>query len=176
MIKEDLQDAIQKENFERAAKLRDVCTTVESITQSQSVVLEANKTGIFVLVSQSDEWYLYTIIRLHEGRVVDIISSKELQEDSDLAKIWLMIEHEYKITLDREEITEGHIAHSFSRINKQQKQQLVEQALSYQTSYIQSQAHQQTTLSNDLLVMLQKRYNRKQFPYTIECTDISHFG
>jgi len=37
-----IQEAIKKENFERAAKLRDIHNTIDQISQSQNVVIEQN--------------------------------------------------------------------------------------------------------------------------------------
>lgn len=41
-------------------------------------------------------------------------------------------------------------------------------------SYVYAQVHQDSTLLNNILHDLQSKYDLMQYPYRIECIDISH--
>lgn len=82
-IMQRLEEAVQQEHFEYAAKLRDMYTKVDLLTEKQNVVLSRPVTGNIVLIKPIGERRVCCLIKLYEGKVIDIIRYKQHYNDGE---------------------------------------------------------------------------------------------
>lgn len=86
---------MEQENFERAARLRDVYRSIENLTEKQSVVLSRNYNGVMFLIKKVSIWYLVGSINFFEGKIVDIVVNKFCSDDVDQAHLITLFENEF---------------------------------------------------------------------------------
>lgn len=180
-IRHHIDQAIALQNFERAAKLRDMSMTLQEVTEQQSISLESDKTGIYVMIIAQPKRFIRWVISLVQGKISDVITWKENQDDSDLVWLFKTIEREYEHSLTpiqkEDTIRVAHATQS-KAFNKKEQKQLG----SHLTRFLEGYLHehhlddQEVTATHYLLESLQKKYHLPALPVTIECTDISHFG
>jgi len=75
--------AIKLQNFERAAKLRDMFHNLQNVTDQQTVVLDTQKTGIYAMIVEQEKRYVRGILNLTNGVINDVITGKEHRDDTD---------------------------------------------------------------------------------------------
>ena len=178
IIKKDIDKAIQQQHFEWAAKLRDVYMSITTISQQVSISLDSLKTWIFLEIHSTASWHFYAVMKIYEGKIIDIITWKEATTEWDILDITPMVELEYKVSLSL--VNQTPSTHSFSsftkKLTKKELWFLEDRASDYINAYIQSNHDQSVSITNELLKDLEERYYFNSFPYLIECTDISHFS
>ncbi len=200
-IHEQLETAITQENFERAAQLRDVYTSLQWFVEKQDVVLPEKKDGYLAVITSIWRQRIYTVLVFKQGKLMDVITSKEQHSDSDEDSLHLAIQRtfgEWTITKNNNETIilglpfskGGGRAGGISWNNKKKLKipllggetkrglkPLLHLAENFLESYIISQSLQEeSTMINDLMKTLQTRYTLKNIPYRIECIDISHLS
>jgi len=62
------------------------------------------------------------------------------------------------------------------KLNKKNQNEIISLVNGFLESYLILESFKDENLLNDLLLELQKRYKLKNFPYHLECIDISHFS
>jgi len=92
--------AVSLQNFERAAKLRDMYHNLQNVTDQQTVVLETQKTGIYAMIVEQKERYVRGVLHLTNGVINDVITGKEHREDTDMQTLIQTIGREYECELD----------------------------------------------------------------------------
>lgn len=180
-IKQELYKQIQQcivdQNFERAAKLRDIYNNIDTLTQKQSVVLPDTKiNGIFYKVIHVWTKWIYAIVVFQNGKLVDILRFEE-DDNIDLESIISSIELDFgDVTLEKDK---NQNTYWYSRILKPTKSILkiiLSHIDDYITSFISSITWKDQYLINNILDQLQTKYLLKTYPYKIECLDISHLS
>lgn len=187
-IHEQIETAIIHENYERAAQLRDIYTSLQGFVEKQDVVLEQKINGYIALIKTIWIQYIYTVLVFTQGKLMDIITSREQASDIEKDSLELSIQRtfgEWKLTKSTNQtillglplIKGGGEAGGILWNNKKQLQKLVTLAENFLESYIISQSLQEeSTMINDMMATIKNRYRLKYIPYRIECIDISHFG
>ncbi len=178
----EIQKAIQNDNFERAAFLRDTYKNIQNYTQKQSIELSDPINGVFYKISLIQSWYVFVIIKFHRGKLIDIIRSKENSQDINFTKLKNKIEIEFgrmktlkktkdtRIGCSKKDLQQRkeHIDTNYSSIIS-----LLDNSLE---SLILSTSMEKENMINEILSSLQTKYKLKNYPYSIECIDISHLS
>jgi excinuclease ABC subunit C len=176
LIKSEIQQAIDKQYFERAAKLRDMLFHIDKVTETQRVILDPKINGYFFKIQLIWSRYVYVITKFFEWKLIDIITGK-----NPLALEGTLEAREQFLSSFTVEFWESLIPHNetFFYTKKQKKSTLQEiEKLSENLleNYIAKTSFEKENVMNDLLIELQARYHIKDFPYHIECIDISHLS
>ncbi|USN55165.1 MAG: hypothetical protein H6765_00705 [Candidatus Peribacteria bacterium] len=170
----EIELAVQGERYERAAKLRDCYSSVERLTQGQEVVLQQPRQGYFARIkAHKDRWYL-VLLTLVDGKIIDVISKREHQNDIDLSSLRLMIAREYGTGEESDEQATTDVYKFDKPLNKQDQAQLHAHANNFLTGFINGTLAQTQEESEDILQQLQQRYQLVSYPIRIETLDISH--
>lgn len=175
-IKAQIELAAKTEKFERAAKLRDIYLQIENLTEQQTVVLPKNSSGYFCVLQKISSWRVYIILNFYEWKIIDIIINKQNSDDIDLNSIQTLLELEFG------KMEKDILEHQFLffspkiKLNKSHKTDILELSKWFLDSYLAWESLKDENLLNDLLLELQEKYKFKNFPYHIECIDISHFA
>lgn len=177
-ITHEIEQCITSQNFEYAAKLRDIYHNMDAMTTKQSVILDPQINGAYCLIQQLGTYRVYCILTIQQGKLVDILRFKESVEETSIEQIQLQFEMEYS------QDTSLTITHHKSQIYELSTLQdhdanesiLKDQALRFIENFVISDSRQSNSVVNDLLGQLQSRYHLSTYPYRIECIDISHLS
>ncbi|MFZ2151112.1 MAG: GIY-YIG nuclease family protein [Candidatus Absconditicoccaceae bacterium] len=181
-ILSQINQSIQLQNFERAAKLRDIYNNIEGLSQQQTVVLTGSITGYIFKIKKIGAWFVYVLLYFNQGKLVDIIRHKFHQDDADFASLISSISNEcgdFKITPVKLNTNSDNIIginKCIKKLSKSDIQEIDKLIEGFFDSYVISTSFEGENLNNELLKNLQSRYKFKNFPYHIECVDISHLG
>ncbi len=169
-IRQLIDDAIKTENFERAAKLRDIYLQIWNFTEKQSVEYVNSFSWYLLQIRETGPRRTYVLLHFFEGKMIDIIrhhfEKDEIDEDTMIAsfssEFWTF------------HLEEGFYSTVRFPWNKEERQRILKLFDDFFESYLLVNTIQWSWIMNDLLQELQNRYNLKQFPYQVECLDISH--
>ena len=169
-IKKLIDEAVLKQNFERAAKLRDIYFQIDQFTEKQTVEFAKNITWYLLQIRPIGQKYVYVLLNFYEGKLIDIIRHHFDQEDTTIesmlnafqSEFWDFYQHEIWYTTTKYKRTQTESVQLQNLFNN------------FFESYIISQTMQGSGLTNDLLDTLRQRYGFPKLPYQIECLDISH--
>ena len=169
-IKKLIDEAVLKQNFERAAKLRDIYFQIDQFTEKQTVEFAKNITWYLLQIRPIGQKYVYVLLNFYEGKLIDIIRHHFDQEDTSIesmlnafqSEFWDFYQHEIWYTTTKYKRTQTESVQLQNLFNN------------FFESYIISQTMQGSWLTNDLLETLKQRYEFPKLPYQIECLDISH--
>lgn len=189
-IYEQIEAVITHENFEWAAQLRDIYTSLQGFVERQDVVLPEKKDGYLALVKNIWTQFIYTVLVFTQGKLMDVITSKEQQNDIEEDSLHLAIQRNFgsgivkkisktdtQIIWNLQSKSSGIISESSGIFWKNLLKSLLKLAENFLESYIISQSLQEeSTLINDMFKTLKARYGLKNIPYRIECIDISHLS
>ena len=187
-IHEQIEIAIIHENFEWAAQLRDIYQSLQWFVEQQDVVLPEKKDGYLAVVKTIGKQYIYTVLVFTQGKLMDVITSKEQHSDIEEDSLYLAIQRtfgEWSLTKNTNEaiilglplLKGGGEAGGILWRNKKQLKPLLHLAENFLESYIITQSLQEeSTMINDMFQTLKERYHLKHIPYRIECIDISHLS
>ncbi len=171
-IRQQIEDAINKQHFEWAAKLRDILLHINQFTESQTVVLPTSTTGHILQIKSVGNWWIYVVIYLYQGKVIDVIRQKISQNEYDKESLLINLETEYwTFSLENELYLNTNM-----KIKKSDRQELELFLDRCFESFVVASSFEEENLMNDLLKTLQSRYALQKFPYRIECLDISHLS
>lgn len=175
IIKQQIHQASQQNNFERAAKLRDIFVEIDNLTEQQTVVLTEKSTGYIIQVRPVGQRRIYIILYFYEWKLIDIIRHKEHQNDKESDEIIFDLQREFG-TLYEQKVRDGMLFSTIKKLSAGSKKALSELSDHLAQAYIVNSSFSENNLMNDLLATLQTRYQLKKFPYKIECVDISHLS
>lgn len=179
-ILSQINQSIQLQNFERAAKLRDIYNNIEGLSQQQTVVLTWSITWYIFKIKKIWAWFVYVLLYFNQWKLVDIIRHKFHQDDADFASLISSISNEcwdFKITPVKLNTNSDNIIwinKCIKKLSKSDIQEIDKLIEWFFDSYVISTSFEWENLNNELLKNLQSRYKFKNFPYHIECVDISH--
>ena len=177
-IYHQIEEAIIHENFERAAQLRDIYTSLQWFVEKQNVVLPEKKDGYLALMKTIGTKHIYTVLIFIKGKMMDVITSKEQESDIQKDSLSLAIQRTFgegksKTNKNDIQIT----SKSLTKLGIKTMKELWKLAENFLESYIISQSLQEeSTMINDMFATLKTRYGLKNIPYKIECIDISHLS
>jgi len=184
-ITHEINNCIDSQNYEYAAKLRDIHRNIDIMVEKQSIILDPSIHGTYALIQQLGNYRVYCILTIQHGKLVDILRFKESIIETSIEQIQLQIEIEYN-TKDkdqeqvvREESQDNTYEWRFSKSLQPSAfslQPLKDHALRFIENFVISDSRQSNSVMNDLLAQLQSRYNLSTYPYRIECIDISHLS
>jgi excinuclease UvrABC nuclease subunit len=122
------------------------------------------------------------LLNFYEGKLIDVVRDKVAMEEGDMYRMLAGFEIELgelqKITEDyRKPNTTTMVAISKGMKFLKSEQQALEQMMdNFFESYLIVNSFEGGNVYNDLLALLQKSYQLKNFPYRMECVDISHLS
>ncbi len=175
-IKKQIQLAVQEQHFERAAKLRDIYLQIENLVEKQTVVMSKDTTGYVCQIREISGWLVYTVLNFFEWKLIDVIINKKNKEDFDENSVLSSLESELG-NLEKNEIDRSVFYHTKKiKLNKTQTNDINNLIDWFFDSYVVGESFRDENMINGLLATLQQKYSLKNFPYQIECVDISHLS
>ena len=169
-IKILIDEAIKVENFEWAAKLRDIYLQIWNFTEKQSIEFAKSFSWYLLQIREIGTRRVYVLLHFYEGKMIDIIrhhfEKDEIDQDTMLAsfssEFWeFKKENWYYATTH------------FTR-TKWEEKEMLQLFNDFFDSYLLVNTIQWSWIINELLKTLQNRYSLSNFPYQVECLDISH--
>lgn len=174
---EQINKCVQEQNFERAARLRDIYNNIDSFTQRQSVILPITSIdGIFYKIIHIWSKWIYVIVVFQKWKLVDILRFEE-DDIIDIENIISAIELDFgtiEVIKDDQWNTYGYNSHI--KPNKSTTKVVLSHLDDFISSFISSITGKDQYLINNLLLDLQDKYDLQYYPYRIECLDISHIN
>ena len=169
-IKWMIEEAILQENFEWAAKLRDIYLQIWNFVEQQSVEYTKSFSWYLLQIRETGHRRTYVLLNFFEWKMIDVIrhhfEKEEIDEDTMVAsfssEFWTFKFEDWFYTTIH------------FPWNKEEKQRILKLFDDFFESYLLVRSIQDWWVMNDLLQNLQDRYQFSQFPYEIECLDISH--
>ncbi len=177
-IYHQIEEAVIHENFEWAAQLRDIYTSLQGFVEKQNVVLPEKIDGYLALMKSIGSKYIYTVLVFTKGKLMDVITSKEQQSDIEEDSLSLAIQRTFGEGKAKKNKNDIQItSKTFAKLGIKTTKELRKLAENFLESYIISQSLQEeSTMINDMFATLKTRYGLKNIPYRIECIDISHLS
>lgn len=171
----EIELAVAQEHFERAAKLRDIYQMITGLSQQQQIILDQSKTGIFSLIEQQGSHWHIVVIRLYAGKIVDIITKRELLSDCDIEELMLAMTQTFGFQLTTLAQENSWLVYGCNgRPYAQRHLKLLHaHASQFLDAFITGGSDQPNTLPR-LLAQLQDDYQLTTYPRHIETLDISH--
>lgn len=168
----EIDICIQNQNFERAAKLRNVFQSLDKFTEKQTVIVDAFINGVVAKCLQIESHWILIIVHFQDGKIIDVVRTKESVDEVDREQLILGIEMEYGTVIEKDSF----IFSSWMTMNAKLKKDLELHFDQFISSFIASDARQSDSVVWNVLKWLQTRYNFYWYPLRIECLDISHFS
>ncbi len=180
-ITDDINEAIQKQHFERCANLKNILVQIDAWTEKQHVVLAPNYSGMIVRITPLQNFWVIIVVKIFEWKMTDVIREKKPKEEWSLNQMKASLETDFgemNMMIDNKETNEStFLSKNMKKIKISDRKQINELLTKFLDSYIASTTFDtEDNLTQDLLWELQKRYHINTFPYQIECIDISHLS
>lgn len=175
-LRERIDEAIAKQHFERAVKLRDMHAVVAAITEKQTVAFPDHISGTFVYL-ENDERCLYrVVIVVREGRLIDVLTGHDQLEDTSELLLKAAIEREFSIQLRSSKFFDTVLlAFDADNVKKRYQTILHDHAVNFLQWYKSSRLEQDRREHLlTLLEQLKETYHFPILPVHMECIDISH--
>lgn len=170
-ILRQINSCIISQNFEYAAKLRDVYMSLKRFVEKQNVVLSEVFDWYFFRLKQIWEYWVYCILYFYQWKLIDIIRFKEKDISAEELIDQFTIEFgEFKIFDDITWYSKN------IKISKENTKEICKLMDNFIESIIISSSFEKENLMNELLKWVQEKYSLKNYPYKIECIDISHLS
>lgn len=94
-IKNLIDEAVQLQNFERAAKLRDIYYQIDQFTEKQTVEISKSITSYLLQIRKIGNWRVYVLLNFREGKLVDVIRHHFEESDMDEETMLASFESEF---------------------------------------------------------------------------------
>lgn len=173
----DVNNCIESQNFEWAAKLRDVYQNLHKFTEKQTVILDTFIDGIVAKIIQIESQWVVIVLVFQQWKLVDVIRTKESIDEVDKDQLILWLELEFGDCIKKSDnLNQIMLSSRWMKLTKQVILELENHFDQFIASYIASGAWQKDSIVADLLKWLQQRYDFAYYPLRIECLDISHFS
>ncbi len=190
LLLEEIEKAIKIQNFERANQLKHFYLDLENFANKQNIVLNKEISWIIGKIikiktdsnnnqnnNSKSEIFVFSIIKLLNWKIIDIIRWKEFAQDIDLSTLIQHINQEFQINIninDYDKQQDFWFENLNTKLNPEEKEELEKLINNSIQNFIISTSFEEHNIIWELLKNLQKKYNLKNFPYRIECVDISH--
>jgi len=176
-ITKEIEQAVQQENYERAAKLRDMYTHAQHLADKQTVVFDKDIEAIYASIHPHGKYYIWVVLTIREWRIIDIIGFHEHQVDTSIEALIAQINREYEVTLQYNPDTEESRYASKQSITKKSLKTLEENTQRFLDWYTFSRFASEDPASRQILLQkIKDYYELPTLPTHIECVDISHFA
>lgn len=169
-IMELINEAIENQNFERAAKLRDIYLQIWNFTEQQSVEYSKSFSWYLLQIRETGPRRTYVLLNFFEWKMIDVIRHHFEKDEIDEETMVASFSSEFW-TFRFEDWFYSTIHFPW---NKEEKQRILKLFDDFFESYLLVNTIQWSWIMNELLQDLQDRYHLSQFPYQVECLDISH--
>lgn len=180
-LKNSINEAIEKQHFERAAKLRDIYYSLKQLTQQQTVIIDDQITGTWARIVNVETLWIIVVMSFVQGRLVDVMRFTEFTKDTDYEQLLLSLELEFGPMRELHHLwwdeskTYTYIS-SWMRLTKSITSSIEQHYRHYIDSYVASTAFSDHNIVDSLLQNIKESYNLLCYPYRIECLDISHWS
>lgn len=171
-IKKLIDDAVEAQNFERASKLRDIYLQIWQFTEKQSVEYAQSFSGYLLQIREVGSWRCYVLLHFFEGKLIDVIRHHFEKADLDTEEMLANFASEFGSFHQQE----SRFATQKFKLTKEETARMNQLFDDFFQSYLLGQTLQGGSVMTELLAELQERYGLSQFPYQIECLDISHLS
>ena len=176
LLLQKIDEAIKSQNFERAARLRDVLFYIQRLEKSyQTVVNDLPISWRIFLIeqvpAQQINFVLLAGIKLFEGKIIDVL---KLKRQDSLDEVLKQLEREFG-KLKSNKISNNKSILRSSDI-KSLPWELIDFLETQISQIIASSAFEKQNVMNVVLKDLQSKLGLKNFPYNIEAIDISHLS
>ena len=182
LVFSEINDAINSENFEWAAILRDNYIHIDDFSKWQDVEFDTDIDGYFIKIKKlhyiDSTLYFMIFAKFTNGKLIDIVKLKNDTDDFlDSMKIDKLIT-DYEVVKDQN--SEKYAYAYLNQLKKWKNAEIldkIEEMLDTNLwQYISLFTFKDEHTINNLLSDLQKRIQLKNFPYSMVCLDISHIG
>ncbi|UFX82612.1 GIY-YIG nuclease family protein [Candidatus Absconditicoccus praedator] len=177
-IVENINKSIQNQNFEWAAKLRDVLYTIQKHTQKQTIELQDNTTGYFLKIKKIGEYYAFSALKFFNGKLIDVLKFTEHSSGASFGQLKTEFQNEFGRIYNYDKTEEKFFGGTIS--GKNMKTDVINNLSDILDNSIESLIINSTfskkNVMGELLTNLQNRYFLDNYPYKMECIDISHIG
>lgn len=176
LILDEINKAINNQNFEWAARLRDIYFNIQKFIEKQTVVLNENVNWYFFLAKKINSFILVAITYFYNWKLIDIIKFKEKLEKETNRQEYIInqIENEFNTSF-KYQYWENEIYWTDSNISN-----LIPELKNFLQNQIEtlilSSSYEKDNILNDILKSIQNKLWLKNFPYKIEAIDISHLA
>lgn len=175
-IKNQIKIATKQQYFERAAKLRDIYLQIENLVEKQTVVLPKNIVWYICQIRDISGWLVYVVLNFYEWKLIDVIVNKKNLEDFDENSVLSSLESElWNLTKQEFHWIDFYYTEKI-KLNKTQISDINTLIDGFFDSYLVWESFKDENMLNWLLSQIKSKYSLKNFPYQIECIDISHFS
>lgn len=171
-IRRQIEESITKQHFEWAAKLRDILMHIDQFTESQTVVLPQSTTGHILQIKPVGTRWVYVVVYLYQGKVIDVIRQKIAQSEYDKESLLINLQAEYSEFVEENDLYTS-VNMNIKKSDRKELELFLDRCFE---SFVVASSFEEENLMNDLLKTLQSRYLLQKFPYRIECLDISHLS
>ncbi len=172
LLLQKIDEAVKTQNFERAARLRDILFYIQRLGESyQIVVNDLPITWRIFLVEQVSGFVLLAGVRLSEGKIIDVL---KLKRQDSLNEILSQLQREFG-QLKSKKINDNKLIQKTPSI-KFVPWELIDFLETQINQIIASSAFEKQNVMNVVLKDLQSKLWLKNFPYNIEAIDISHLS
>lgn len=178
VILEKIEEAVQKQHFEWAARLRDIYFNLQKFVDKQTVVLEKDVTGYFVHIKKIGQYNAYSLMYFFEGKLIDIITGKEQESEVEYDELLATISQDtWELQLLwQDEQNSFYLGFPKKLVDKSSLEELKKLSDKFMETLILSSTFEKQNLMDELLKNLQQKYSLSRYPYTISCLDISHLS
>lgn len=179
---EQMNNAIEKQHFEYCAKLKWIMKQIEQFIEQQHVVISQPLWWMMGYIKLIGNDYIIVITIFVQWKLIDVIRIKEWKEDESWHKELLQrIHREWWWSYKKKKLFSKKDYHyillwDMTQVDKNTTEELILLNDKFIDAYVMWSSQSSDSTMNTLLTQLQKRYHLKQFPYTIECIDISHLS
>lgn len=178
VLEKEMKESIEKQHFERCAKLRDIHQFVSSLDRTyQHIVLTNANTWYLWSIERIAEAWVVLLVQITEGKVVDIIRTHKPVAEHTGSDLAATLYAEFWCTVLLREHADTYLVStpSLARLSKKDIQVLQALIATAQDSYVQSTAQlSEENLMDQLLLEIQATYALTRIPLHMECIDISH--
>ena len=92
LIKEKIEQAVENQNFEYAAKLRDIYFKLDKFINKQIIEINQPITGYFVRIRPYNWWYFMVYVYLKDWKIIDVVKLKDTENNfiQTMKQDWLI--------------------------------------------------------------------------------------
>ncbi len=169
LILSEVEKAVEKQNFERAARLRDIYMNIQKFVEKQSVVLDENINWYYFLIKKIWDFVWLVLVKFFNWKLIDIV---KLKQNEDLQAIIRALKDDiwdFKIFEQNENLIIGWT-------NKYFFQDIKDFLINQLESLIINSSFEKENLLNEILNNIKDKLSLKNYPYKIQALDISHLS
>ncbi len=180
VLMNEINQAIEKQHFERCAILRDMLMFVQALdTTYQHIVLQTTQSWYITHLELCAESWVCIIAQITDWKVVDLIRTHVSSEDNTANNIMASLAAEFWCTQVLKDNKNSYLITSstLAKITKKEIKTLETLFLPAQKSYLQTTAQlHENNIMDQLLLQIKQYYALNNIPLHMECIDISHHG